>query len=333
MRKPNKQKNPIASFFQKKEMKEGGLLCVYGFSEEAYFAAKKWVAEKRERLCVFIEEDPQVRQDFLKIANGSLLFEDPQVEIHFLESTLQLEPLLKKICWNSLFSQKELISFLPEKKKKRFEEISSLLEVISMGVELTLAEFSDFGVRFFSNVFHNLLHLKEVKDFSHLRGAFSKIPAIVCGASPSLKENLPLLKKLKNHALIFGGGSALNVLSANAVPFHFAASVDKESPHERFLMQASFETPFFFQNQISSLNLSLVHAPLIRVGGYSQLPFEKWIDENLTIASGFFDGGWTVATFLLSLADFLGCDPIIMVGMDFSFEKKPYAGGVLVGEV
>jgi hypothetical protein len=222
------------------------------------------------------------------------------------------------------------VAFGKHAQKKRFKEISSWMEKISLGVELTFAEYSDFGLLSFSNTFRNLLHTKEWKNYGHLRGAFSKIPAIICGAGPSLLPHLPLLKKLKNNALIFSGGSSLNVLSAHSIPFHFAASVDKEAPYERFKMQTSIEIPFFYQNQLSSLNFSLVHAPLIRVEGYSLLPLEKWLEERLGFSDHFFEGGWTVATFLLSLAAFLGCDPIIMAGMDFSFHQDPYAPGVVV---
>ncbi len=323
-----KSKNPLQAFFQRKELDQVDLLCIYGFSKEVLQASKEWREKNKERLCVFIEEDPKKIKGLFGKKDTSLWQEDPQVQVHLLETPLQLEPLLKKICWNSLFLQKEVVSFRPQ--NRRFEELSSLLEKIAMGVELTFSTFSDFGLSASANVLHNLLNLKEVRGFSSLKGAFANIPAIVCGASPSLIDNLSALKKVKNQALIFGGGSALNVLSAHAVPFHFASSVDKEAPFERFLMQSSFETPFFYQGQASSLNLSLVHAPLVRVLGCSELPLEKWLDEKLGFSSLGFDGGWTVATFLLSLAYFLGCRPIIMLGMDFSFEKDPYARGVFV---
>ena len=40
-----------------------------------------------------------------------------------------------------------------------------------------------------------------------------------------------------------------------------------------------------------------------------------------------FDGGWTVGNFLTQIAVFLGCSPILFVGMDFAYEKgKKYSG-------
>jgi hypothetical protein len=315
-----KEKDPFCTFFQKKELRKVERLCIWGFSKPVFQACKKWVEEKKERGCIFIEEE----------GKEELISDHPQVEIYCLQTPLQLEPLWKKICWETLFMRKELITFQTEEKRHRFEEVSALMETISLGVELTFSEYSDFGLLSLSNIFQNLLHTRKCVEISSLKGSFSKIPAIILGASPSLNQQLPLLQKMKNQALLFAGGSALNVLSAFGLQPHFAASVDKEAPYERFKMQTSWEIPFFYQNQISSLNFSIVHAPLIRVGGYLQLPLERWLEKRLSLNEECFDGGWTVATFLLSLAEFLGCDPILMVGMDFSFEKDPYAKGVFV---
>ncbi len=195
-----------------------------------------------------------------------------------------------------------------------------------MGQDLLISEYQDLGASVLSNVFANLHTLKEAKNGLSLAGKFKNIPAIICGAGPSLDKQIPLLKELKNKALIFGGGSSLNVLSHHGVPFHFAASFDPDPPYNRFLDQSGFEVPFFYQGRVSQKLLSLVHAPLLWVPDNEIYPLESFLYEKLGVKSFSFDAGWTVGNFMTALASLLGCDPIIFVGMDYS---GTYSSGVL----
>jgi hypothetical protein len=49
--------------------------------------------------------------------------------------------------------------------------------------------------------------------------------------------------------------------------------------------------------------------------------------ESLSVFEENLDTGWTVGTFLISAAHFLGCSPIFFTGLDFCFLNKKYAKG------
>jgi hypothetical protein len=157
---------------------------------------------------------------------------------------------------------------------------------------------------------------RPVRDGLKLRGAFSHIPAIIVGAGPSLEKNGHLLQSFQDKALIFAGGSALNRLTAEP---HLIASIDKEAPTREFKQHPFSETPFCFQSRMNPDNFSLVHGEAIL---FPDSHF-RFLNEG----DGF-DGGWTVGTFLVSLATLMGCDPIILVGMDYCYKGgRKYAGG------
>ncbi len=199
-----------------------------------------------------------------------------------------------------------------------------------MTQDLLIADYQDLGVQVLSNVFSNISKLKQSKKGEALFRKFKKIPAVICGAGPSLEKQIPLLKELKNKALVFGGGSSLNVLSHFSVPFHFAASFDPDPPYRRFFDQTGFEVPFFYQSRVSKRLLSLVHAPLLWVQDNGSYPLEGFLHREVEIEEPSFDTGWTVANFMTALAYHMGCDPIIFIGMDFSeSQEKLYAPGVV----
>lgn len=198
--------------------------------------------------------------------------------------------------------------------------------MVNLHTELMVALYRDFALPQMSNVFANLKE-QGVKNGEFFAGKFKGIPAIICGAGPSLEESLERLKQMEDRALIFGGGSALGPLSKHHIPLHFAAAIDPDPPSERFFNQTYFEVPLFYQNTVSSTLLSHHHGPKICMGESGCFELEKALveDANLT----FFNVGWNVSTFCVQLAVFLGCNPISLVGMDLCvYEEASYAAGV-----
>ncbi|MBI3900697.1 MAG: DUF115 domain-containing protein, partial [Chlamydiia bacterium] len=150
-----------------------------------------------------------------------------------------------------------------------------------------------------------------------LKDAFLNTPAVILGAGPSLKKELDTLFSMQDKALIFSGGSALA-----ALPFepHFAAHIDLKFPYHEAKRSSFWETPFLFQSRVNPAHFSFIHgeAVLFPETHHNFLNWIDGIDEP-------FDGGWTVGTFLTQIARFLGCNPIILVGMDLCYvEGKKY---------
>ena len=80
-----------------------------------------------------------------------------------------------------------------------------------------MVEYLIQGRPYYSNFYKNLFELPKAKPASSLFSKFDKVPAIICGAGPSLEKNLPLLGTLKDRAIIFAGGTAMNALNAQGM--------------------------------------------------------------------------------------------------------------------
>jgi len=313
------KKNPLLAFQFLTEEKGVGELSDFSLPKEKTEALyviglgqKNW----QEKLVDWLEED-QKRNVYLIIDSSYYL---KFLELVLLEhSQVKIGNSLTSFAWNHLYQPWELMGGTPQEEQELSEAI--------LGVELTFALYQDYGLCQLSNVIRNLGHEKKIRNGSALAGKFKNIPAIICGAGPSLEKSLKTLKTVENHALIFGGGSALGPLSKEKVPVHFITALDPDPPYERFLRQTYFETPLFYQNQVAYSLLKCHHGPKLCIGESGSFPLESWLVEDLNLPAS--DAGWNVSTFATYIAHLLGCNPIYFVGMDLSVSKEAsYAKGV-----
>lgn len=319
-----KEKNPLLAFqlltaqpkkisqcsarFPKSEVK---VLYTWGIGGEKWaIEALKWVDSNLSRQLVILEDSPNDFRTFLEKKYAEKVVKHPQVTL----ATEPLEEVLKPFVWSHLYEPWEC---------QASSYIKTRLADLILGIELTVCLYRDFGIPQLMNVFSNLTASQKIQTGESLWGRFKNIPAVICGAGPSLEKSMDTLKTLENHALIFGGGSALLPLSTYQVPVHFAVALDPEPPRERFLKQSYFEVPLFYQNSVSHSLFMHSQGPKLCLGQMGSFPLEKELGIDLKP----YDVGWNVATFATQIAYQLGCDPIIFVGMDLCvYPEKEYAG-------
>lgn len=277
------------------DLKAAEFLCLIEAGLSEWEWAQKWLDEKKERRLVLI--DPILPP-----------VDHPRVKRREIESPLQIELLAKEIAWEAVFLKMEMIGG----KGESYCLFRKELEKAHLAANLLLSDAADWGTFVARHAW--MRKDRPVRQGLRLKDAFSNIPAIIVGAGPSLEENGHLLKALQDRALIFAGGSALNVLEKEP---HFAASIDREAPYREFKRHPFSETPFCFQSRMNPENFSLVHGEAIL--------FPDSHFQFLNEGQGF-DGGWTVGTFLVSLATLMGCDPIVFIGMDYCYQEgRKYA--------
>ncbi|MDF2550698.1 MAG: hypothetical protein K0S07_1765, partial [Chlamydiales bacterium] len=152
------------------------------------------------------------------------------------------------------------------------------------------------------------------------------------GAGPSLNKNLEVLKTLSNRALIFAGGSSMNALTNHSFLPHFGAGIDPNPPqYQRLISNAAYEVPYFYRNRMFHEAFRLIHGPRLYVTGCGGYYISDWFEEKLKIKGDFIDEGHNVVNFSMEIAQAMGCNPIILVGLDLAYtDLKSYASGVVV---
>lgn len=316
--------NSVEQWFSKVDLHAVEVLYVYGIEEgRVYRAAKRWLKEERQRVLVLIDDEEAIEQ------HGQEAKMDFQVEVCSLSDPKRLyKDVVESLCFRTY-------KVVPSPcyqtlKKESFNEIKGNIDYFVGLYGQGLAEHISYGTHFFANFYRNLLELPKAYLANAMEGAFQDVPAIVCGAGPSLETNGHLLNDLKDKALIFAGGTAMNALNGMGVIPHFGVGIDPfPYQYTRILANEAYAVPYFFTNRINRSALSLIHGDHLYVSGVGGHPICNYTEEQLGIATTPLDTGANVVNFSLSLAQRLGCNPIICVGVDLAYTRgASYASSV-----
>lgn len=295
-----------------------------------YFGLKQWLQENEKRRLIFIEDDLHLIRAFFETSAAKDLLQNRQVELHYFSdlNAPEFDLLIKRLMFRKIFVT-SLASY-QKKPQSLFQNLEFFINFFRDLYETSTTEYLLKGKAFFKNFYSNVLQLEHCVDGTVFLNLFKNVPAIICGAGPSLAKNIELLKTLRNRALIFAGGTAMNALNAYDLVPHFGAGVDPFFYHfTRIIANKAYETPFFFKSRMNKDALATVHGPKIYLPGSTGYPIATWIDEKLGYSKVEIENGSNVINMSFAIAHALGCNPIICVGLDLAYtDGRSYAKGI-----
>ena len=186
-----------------------------------------------------------------------------------------------------------------------------------------------FGKEWQRQTLLNLPHILRHPGVQSLFGQFAGVPALVVGAGPSLDEVIPHLRKLGDRFVVICVGRALSRFTRLVrTPPHLVITGDGQQIVKNHFARKPPRVPvvasfFSHPDVIRSLD-RLFFMEMDAMG----LP--EWLGGKLGPRGEIFAGG-NVSTAGLSLAVALGCNPVLMAGVDFSYAEdgKTHAKGKL----
>lgn len=159
-----------------------------------------------------------------------------------------------------------------------------------------------------------------------LEGAYKDVPAFIIGAGPSLDKNVAALKQAYKKGIILATNSSALALAKHDVVPHVICCLESIDASPRL------NTLPFINDVIRAYSLS-AHPNTLRSGTGPLMPFYEALPqyvgplESLTGTGGVAVCG-SVSTAAFSIAQKLGCNPIVLVGQDLAFtDGATYAGG------
>jgi hypothetical protein len=176
------------------------------------------------------------------------------------------------------------------------------------------------------DVFANLELLREHPSFLALAGKYRGVPAFIVGAGPSLGKNGRLLAEATKKGIVFAVNSSARALDSYGVEPQVLACM------ESIDVSGLFERVSYIDRVVRAISLT-GHPRTLRTGKGPLLPvFESLLQQNVPLTALFGQPGLSVSgsvsTVAFSLAERLGCSPIVFVGQDLAYtDGKAYAPG------
>lgn len=189
-----------------------------------------------------------------------------------------------------------------------------------------LTGFKEDGLAGLDRLIENLDWAKKHPGVDRLRDVAKGLPAVVASTGPSLTKSLPDLKNLQNKAVIIAPDASLKALLAAGIYPHFVCSLERDLTSKPFFENLA---PFPAEAQTHLVAYTVVPKPVI-----DAFPGPSWVSFRAYRQHGYFEaqlkkgillGGHSVSHMCVSLADRLGCSPIVLVGQDLAFDPDRLA--------
>ena len=257
---------------------------VYGIGLGYYYdVVQTWLKEDPKRCVVFLEDNLEVIKYFLETERATEFLKNPQAKLYYFqwETSYFSFSVITSIFALSPFKVSAL-RYYASTEPKRIMEFYARIAFFHDMRNGTCAEFISLAPGgFIENYYKNLLEIPGSKLELKMKNQFVGIPAIICGAGPSLGKNIHILKELQNKALIMAGGTAMNVLNGAGINPHFGLGIDPNPAHfKRLISNIAFEEPFFYRQRMYHRALKTIHGERIFVTGAGGYHLAAWFEDK-----------------------------------------------------
>lgn len=292
----------------------------FGLSYEAH----EYIRQCPRARLLIIERDPELLKTTFSAVNCTDLINSPNVSFAGCEDIRLSYPVIF-----NFFNMTANIYFLkainvieqPVSFAANKDYYLASLQMVKEAINQVLLLYGNdpydslLGIKF---TLRNIPTIIDYPGISDLKDIFKGKPGIVVSSGPSLNKNIKLLEGLREKAVICAADGSVKILKHNNLPpAHLVTSLERV-----------IETSYLFEGLTEEdvKDSYLAACPVIVPETYANFPGEKIIVyrnfatfEWLDIKKGILDIGPSAGNMAFKVLEFLGCDPIIMIGQDLSF--------------
>lgn len=213
-----------------------------------------------------------------------------------------------------------------------FERVRKEMEMAGQDVVLAYGNSPEDSLIGLENMFFNRQVIAENQGIKAFKDIFFKKPAIVVATGPSLNKNKHLLKEVADKAVIISVDASFKILMDMGIKPHFITSLERVS-------QVLSLIDGFSKEEVKDVYFAAT--PVIQKEVYEAYPGPKaivyrnfahfkWLEND----KGTLPIKQSAGNMAFSVAQYLGCDPIILVGQDLAYGEDftTHARGMVYGE-
>lgn len=298
-------------------------------------ALEPWLQDHPQTDVLLFEKDLGRIKAFLQEEEVFNVIVHPQVHIHYVLENAEMEQAFKEAlqAYPSAYIFTKVHPYYQDEYPEGKLDLMLLRKATRASSLLKEDQYYHLLSR---NLLSNFTFLSDCFYADALKGQFQGMPAIICGAGPSLTEHIPLLKQVENKALILAGGSTITALTTQGVNPHLGFVFDPNpEEYHRLKANVNFEVPLLFGLRVLPsvfyANNGLAGYMRTSSGGLVEEALEKKLGLTLdTLHEGLSEEGMSSTIMCVAAAAHFGCSPILLCGIDLAYvEGKRYAEGVV----
>ncbi|GFP77110.1 motility associated factor glycosyltransferase family protein [Clostridium fungisolvens] len=280
-------------------------------------AGGSWIREMKEqfkeREIVFVEPLDELKEKLIENISEINNIKVISLESDTFQSDLK-KVITKRFVQFVVFSNYDLIF-----PKEGYDLKNSIKDDIT---DKTINENTRvvFSKDWFENYLKNLPVIAQSERLNKYRAAFSKKPAIIVSAGPSLEKNIQLLKGNEDKFVIITGIRTLSTLRNEGIKADFACVIDgSEAMYNVAKESLNEETHLFFSE---SSNYKIINE---YKGEKVYFTSPNYINLNIKLGNFSTDlvyQGGSVAHSCLAIAEYFDCDPIVFIGQDLAYTNN-----------
>lgn len=296
---------------------EHGVVVVFGFGLGHTLRAARELSPAR---VVVYEPDPGLLRTVFE--QGPLDLGDAEIVCTPAELAEMWARLAQQVSTATLVRSEGYAELYPEPLDQLKTKLAELVQLVNNNT----GTHRERSREWIDDMLRNVELLENTAPFQSLMGEFRNVPAFIVGAGPSLAKNIELLRVASRKGLVFAMNSSGRALAAHGIEPQVLACM--ESIDVSHLIR---DLPFI-DRVVRAFGLS-AHPTALRTGGGPLLPLWESIPElaiplhALTGLDGIPVCG-SVSTAAFSIAELIGCSPIVLVGQDLAYTGgRAYAAG------
>ena len=300
----------------------GSVLLGFGLG---YLALEMVNSMKDGHLLIICETDPALFKSALEQVDLGPVLESTQVKI-LIGNEIDIPTHMLSLSIKFLTSRISVVKFQPSFSiaPEIYHSLEKKSKETAVYIQVNANTLLYAGKEMAGNILANTPEIIYSAGVKRLFGKFTDLPAIVVGAGPSLDKNVTLLKEVKDKAVVISVDRALGLLLPLGITPHLVPSLDysKVNYDEKYApLQIDEELFLVFTQTLYHKITKNFWGPKFSMhmsGNLSDTLSYYWGDKG-SVASGMH-----VGHLAFCLARAIGCNPIILAGMDLAFTGDKY---------
>ncbi len=302
----------------------GDSFVVFGIGMGHHLLELFRAVESQMGFCLVIERSPQILRKALEHSDLSHLLSDARLSIVCGDALTEFSVALRERILKALLGGVRLIdhrpsiSLYPEFYQDATQRVIDMVLQGRSDVQTALLK----GTEFQRNVILNLPDSVHATGVANFEGKFTGCPAVVVAAGPSLDKNIELLRQVQDSALIITVNTSFQTLRERGITPHIVTTIDPSETTLKHFNRTDVvnDSILAFDSECYSKVQSKFAGQKMFVG-IKGLRIVQWLEQTLG-QIGFLEKGNTVAHTSFYLARMMGCDPIILVGLDLALPPE-----------